>query len=665
MSDPSKILTRQEKQITDEAKKRSSVTSEKGKAKGKDKEKSPDKALATVYQEGHTLLSQCGYHLELREGGDHCNHAILRPCAPQEFQGMEPYPKDFKPLQEIHTTEDLIKISSIFNADVCSQETRDFWAPLHNPKPGESDLMAFSLRGLKMKRIAERQSFSEPVRLGHTFDPTGTLTDGKLVENPRIWVPAREWFCPSVRAVQFKDVFTIFPKAERMLLMLLIGRIGVGKSNHIPEGWDKPVAHTARMAGVIVGKDPGLGKSTLFNGMIAAFTKCGFTVQTFRSTKERFGMKATALSDIAYKDDTSLQSLKEFLACEETKTIVTNGRFQVEDKFMTPEQINSRTVFLVNSNDWNSKFAYDLDPGIIDRIKLISTYREVEVEKLKHQMKGTVSDGSPDLRPNAHLPYLANKLGVSVDVLYLWCLRLATDYFWEVINDKSNPAVNPLQVEVRKWTTRLRIRFKADLTQSLINSMAFSWSLRTGNDEIPELNPVLLKDCMEHFYFLGVDPSAQPLVEKMKHRWEEVGRPSTHYYQGFREVRWESVRKALSLATDLTTKEVSKNTTYTFAEIMKSVIEKIDLRDGFKLGGTANYVIESWENMRHGKDELIEDGKELIKLLDERLEGRIKNLNHRCFDHWLDDIRYSPDSAETLRIKALNDVFKEEDRVKQ
>jgi len=38
--------------------------------------------------------------------------------------------------------------------------------------------------------------------------------------------------------------------------------------------------------------------------------------------------------------------------------------FQVEEKFQSAEQIWPKTVILVNSNDWNSKFAYDLDPGI-------------------------------------------------------------------------------------------------------------------------------------------------------------------------------------------------------------------------------------------------------------------------------------------------------------
>jgi hypothetical protein len=79
------------------------------------------------------------------------------------------------------------------------------------------------------------------------------------------------------------------------------------------------------MAAVVVGKDAGLGKSTIFNGMTAAFSKCGFATHTFKSTEDRFGLKAAALADIAYKDDTAMKSLKQFLAAEETKILITNG----------------------------------------------------------------------------------------------------------------------------------------------------------------------------------------------------------------------------------------------------------------------------------------------------------------------------------------------------
>jgi hypothetical protein len=397
--------------------------------------------------------------------------------------------------------------------------------------------------------------------------------------------------------------------------------------------------------------------------MTAAFSKCGFVTHTFKSTEDRFGLKAAALSDIAYKDDTSLSSLKKFLASEETKILITNGIFQVEEKFQNPEQIWPKTVILVNANDWNSKFAYDLDPGIIDRIKLISTYREYEVSKNRENLQGTVSEGSPDLRPRAHIPYLANKLGVSADALYLWCLRLATDRFWEIINDVADPRINRLQVEVRYWTTRQRIRFKADVTQALVNAMAFAHSLRTNSDVrfMPEMTPDVLFEYLNSLYFVGVDPSCQYLTANMKKEWEKAGRPSTHYYQGFRELRWESVKKAVALAKEVLFDEATggkrESKDKTALIIIREIMEKLVMRDGFKIGGEANYVIENWENCRHAQDELVFEGRILTEGMEEIDLNRMRNPKAICYDEWLLDKHYSPDRAEKIRETARTKMY--------
>ena len=86
-------------------------------------------------------------------------------------------------------------------------------------------------------------------------------------------MPARAWFDEKLQKVTLKDVFTIFPEAETEMLKMIIGRVGVGRSNHKPPNFLEAVDHTARMAAVIVGKDAGLGKSTIFNGMTAAFSQ--------------------------------------------------------------------------------------------------------------------------------------------------------------------------------------------------------------------------------------------------------------------------------------------------------------------------------------------------------------------------------------------------------
>lgn len=666
MSDPFKYTTKQELTIQSQAKERTAQKkagkSEKGKEGKEDKDYNP---CATLYSNGITLLEKFGYILQLEDGGTHCNHRILKATYPKNYNGLT-YPESFKPYQDIYTDDDLMRIDDdVFKVGkTCSQKTRDFWTPLFHPKSGDSDLMSYTQLRLKMAKIRENRNLMDPVDLGHSFDPAGRLGNGVAV-NPKVWVPDREWFSKQVQDLTMEDVFTIFPKAEIKMLELILGRIGVGASGHIPTGWDKPISHTARMAGVIVGKDPGLGKSTLFNGMTAAFAKCGFVTQTFKSTDERFGMRAITAANIAYKDDTSLTTLKKFLSSEETKTIITNGRIQVEDKFMNADQVMARTVFLVNSNDWNNKFAYDLDPGIMDRIKIISTYKECEVFANAEKMKGMVSEGSPDLRPRAHIPYLANKLGVDEHVIYLWCLRLATDNFWKIITDNSNPKVNSLQVAVRHWTTRMRIRFKTDVMQALVNSLAFSWAMRSRYsidptsppDKIPELNTVTLKDCLESFYFIGVDPSAQQLIQKMKKLWDDSGRIATHYYEGFREVRWDSVKKALNAAIQLHRNEETDSGSTNFSDMIKEIVGKVDLRDGFKIGAGSSYVNEDWANMRFAFSEIIAEVDALSEEVDPRFMERIRNTKVTCNDKWIKSKYYSPDIAEGSRSKAIKEMF--------
>lgn len=622
--------------------------------KKKDAEEKPQAtALSKLYTEGVQLLKSSFYTVELCEGAEHINHRILKPAPPPAVKGIT-YPPSFQPLQDISTLEDFSRIEAVFAT--ASNEVRDFWQPLYRPKGGESDLYSFTERLLKMRRIQQNQNIHEVLDYGQTFDPDGTLTGNHPVRNPRIWVPARKWFDPVLHDVGLEDVFTIFPHAERELLKLILGRVGVGRANHLPPGFPSPIDHTARMAAVVVGKDAGLGKSTVFNGMTAAFSKCGFNTHTFKSTEDRFGLKAAAMADIAYKDDTAMKSLRAFLSAEETKILITNGLFQAEEKFQNAEQIWPRCTIIVNSNDWNANFAYELDPGIIDRIKILSTYREYEVFKNQKHLQGTASEGSPDLRPRAHIPFLASKLGVAQEALYLWCLRLATDRFWEVITDVEDPAINRLQVEVRYWTTRQRIRFKADVSQALVNAMAFAHAVRTGaeNYEMPELTPEILADHLKSLYFVGVDPSCLDLMTKMKKRWEEAGRPSTHYYQGFRELRWESVNKCLEyFGEEVTAYAMTK----TAPEVVKTMMEKIVMRDGFKVGGGMTYVVENWENTRHALGEIKEEAAFLLDTVSQNDTDRINNPNTKVYDEWLQSKNYSPDRAEKYRKAAREKLY--------
>ena len=190
--------------------------------------------------------------------------------------------------------------------------------------------------------------------------------------------------------------------------------------------------------------------------------------------------------------------------------------------------------------------------------------------------------------------------------------------------------------------------------------MAFAWMLRTGDTEVPELTPEMLQECLDHFYYVGVDPSGLHLMSKMKRHWEAAGRPSTHYYQGFREIRWESIKKAVTYFEQFG-KNPGINTT---TEVIKDIMEKLVMRDGFKIGGSANYVIENWENMRHASEELRLEGSDLVADLEEKDVERLLNVNVSCNDKWLENKRYSPDNAEKYRAAAREKLYAAEGGVK-
>jgi hypothetical protein len=610
------------------------------------KEEAQEKAptnLSELYNKGIEHLRTFNFTVELDEGGDHVKHRILKPSAPSPISGIN-YPASFQPLQDISTIEDFQRVERAFES--ADSEVRDFWTPMFRPKGGEHDLVMFAERMLKMKRIQQNVNIHETLDYGHTFDPDGALTGNQAVRSPRIWVPARSWFDEKLHEVTLDDVFTIFPEAEIEMLKMIIGRVGVGRSNHLPPNFLEPIDHTARMAAVIVGKDAGLGKSTIFNGLTAALSKCGFLTHTFKSTEDRFGLKQAALADVAYKDDTAMKSLKAFLAAEETKILITNGLFQTEEKFQNSEQIWPKCVMLVNSNDWDAHFAYDLDPGIIDRIKILSTYREYEVKQNRFKLDGTPSDGTPDLRPRAHIPFLANKLGVSADALYLWCLRLATDRFYEIITDTADPTVNRLQYEVRYWTTRQRIRFKADTSQALVNAMSIAAAIRNGdkNYRMPELTPDVLARHLKDLQFLGLDKSGKKLMYAMKADWEEHGRPGTHFYQGFREIRWESVQLALEAHTN-----GAHFGSKTPSEAIKEIMGKLVMRDGFRVSTGMSYVIEDWNNTRFALGDVQETADRLRSTLSETQKDRLCDRSIQASMDWINDPDYSPDRAEELR----------------
>lgn len=177
--------------------------------------------------------------------------------------------------------------------------------------------------------------------------------------------------------------------------------------------------------------------------------------------------------------------------------------------------------------------------------------------------------------------------------------------------------------------------------------MAICSAVRTGADDtytMPELTPEVLTRHLKDLLFVGIDKSGKSLMTNMKAKWEEAGRPSTHYYQGLRDIRWESVQ--LAIDTFVNSQHYGGKTQ---ADSIKEIMGKLSMRDGFRVSTGVSYVIEDWQTTRYAIGSVIEDAKSLRADLSETQLDRLSDRLIEPTRDWLSNPNYSPDRAEEFR----------------
>ena len=133
-------------------------------------------------------------------------------------------------------------------------------------------------------------------------------------------------------------------------------------------------------------------------------------------------------------------------------------------------------------------------------------------------------------------------------------------------------------------------------------------------------------------------------MSRMKADWEEQGRPSTHFYQGLREIRWESVQ--LSIDAHINGAHYGGKTP---AESIKEIMSKLVMRDGFKVSSGVSYVIETWQHTRFALDEVQETADRLRSTLSDQERERLCDRTIQASVDWINNPDYSPDRAEEFR----------------
>lgn len=434
-------------------------------------------SLAGVYNDGLEYLRRNGYKAIPHVTGQIAGHKVYRLTVPKEVDGIT-YPKDFKIWKEVASQDEVLllqeTIQDFINVDY---DNRKLWLPAINPDPSKRQTIyghATSL--INLASVEEQQNAGDLLEYG--VDPlprcaTGSETKGQIA--PSSFIPDLNWFDDSIKGLQVSDIVTLFPPAELEILSLIIGRGVVGVSGHkTPSG--HVIQHTSRMAGIVYGRDPGLGKSYLFNALFNALKSCGYSMGTFKSMNSRFNMGSVATSHFTYKDDVTTKTLQSFMGAEETKIIITGqGSLRVEDKGSNAVDVRPSTVILLCCNEFNPRVIFDIDPGTADRLHILSTYRVPEVE----QMGGTIQ-GSPNLLPEFHLKFLSEKYGVSVQTLMLYLARLCADKFLALIQPDTE--TNLLKEAIHFQSHRLRKPLYKNTASQVITYMLMPYLSVIGVD---------------------------------------------------------------------------------------------------------------------------------------------------------------------------------------
>ena len=546
---------------------------------------------AESYRSGLDYFSLAGYRLTPDIAGQFCFHRVFKLSKPLLLSGIH-YPPEFKVWTQVASQTQIERFEKVV-LEYIQQDPKAnmLWLPMVKPDGKKTaSIYAYAQSLVSLKSIQEKQT-AEPDCYGvDVFPRLCTSDESPAAVAPRAFVPLAEWFPADVRKLTLADLLTLFPEAERNLLALCIGRAVVGKSGAItPSG--VVIKHTSRMAAIILGKDPGLGKSTLFDMLWKALESTGYIVETFSKMGARFNLGNVATADIIYKDDITSSGLKSFVGSENTKIIITgNGLLRVEDKGVNAVNVRPCGAIFLNSNEFNPRNVYDIDPGTADRLKMISTLRKGELDDLEPE-----SGAYPEIK----LEHLAKSLDVHPYTIMLWLARLSADYFWKSIQPAPDSKENQLKREVHFWTHRLRVPLHKNATSQVLGLFLFTHLyeiyngkplpkkrfLKMASSQSSPINAVDWKPKIGRFCAFVVNSSSLPFQAFLRWHFETIDPTNEfHPYLGLRII---STHHVAHMETQMS--QVAKH-----PEIISEIMDNLKLSQGLPLSKDYVWLNESW-----------------------------------------------------------------------
>jgi hypothetical protein len=598
-----------------------------------------EKGPASKYIASMAALEARGYYLRVNLDSKLTSfHDLYEKFSPGEshFKGDLPRGIDYPQWFEFLIPASEFTLESLQNEVLDTEsgvfkdvDCKEFSLPLVMYRSGRASEVTDYVLGVEnLKAIRHKKMGGGTYNLGIAYSPNSIKNEflAKSVNNVYAYVPENDWFCEKVRKLKFEDIITIFPPAEAEMFKLIIGRACVGRSGNMHPASGELIKHGFRKAGIIVG-EPGVGKTTVLNGVMKAMQYCGYNVVNFGQFGSRFNQGAVITSHLAYNDDLTMESLENMLKAHSFKSVVTGGTEKVENKGTDAIELVSNTVIIANCNEIRSEISYSLDSGAISRLALISTYRAFEQE----EMSNTIGR---DIHPVANIRHLCKTLQVDEVTLFMKVMRECTDFFLSKVRSgtdvhfHSEQLLPYLRIQIHKNALECYLRF---------SFLAYAIRYHKGQGEyLPELTLGSLASVLEATRFLAIDMKANNLRREMKAHWEAAKREQSHPYWAQRKLLITSVDKAYEIFNNYKSdKDLSMAT--------ENVFSALTLRDGFSMTKKMSHIVRTWEMIRGEKKQIYRLANELMKTVTDQDElDYITNTRNRCNTEWIYSASYDP-----------------------
>lgn len=557
---------------------------------------------------------------------------------PKPVRGFNPEKgfKFFCPINNNNSTKTFRKIDEIlkrWNESEESEALAKYWSPLVNPTSNSN----------RLKEMADYQ-----LRIMAKSESSGT---NKTLDNVTLegnkgsykFLPLEKWFSEEIKQLKAEDLAPFFYPAELELFQMQIGRAIVGRTNSVTIE-STLIDHTFRNFTIIIGKEAGMGKSTLMDYITRALSYCGYKIATIHDN-ERFGWGEIIRSDIAYLDDLTEKGQKAFITSSNTKQAVSNGTLSTERKGVDPINHRSRTTLIACSNSFNPSDFYEMDEGLISRCKLLYSMNYAELESQREKLPTKILRDSKNLRIKEHWSHLSEITQTEPLTLALYFCHLSAKKFlketgYEYIYPKGDEEkelgsykqspVNLLQ-KTKIWTNQLVIQSGKNNSQTLLaiaffllvwgetieKELELNYYKKLNQHKIEKNYPI---PNMIHLVFTGnkiftdkkYEEIRKKMLETVKETLELGDLNSCYNPFNFNEkINLSTIEKSLELIPNYLKFHQQEH------DYCKYIFNNIRTNQGFKLVGEISWIQNYWNDLFTYRNNYKNLAQELNKKLKE------------------------------------------------